>query len=41
VGTSATIGKGEDSVRLLTEYASAVFGEAFSEDSVITENRLT
>jgi len=41
VGTSATIGKGEESVALLTEYASAVFGEEFLEDSVITEKRLT
>jgi len=41
VGTSATIGKGEDSVALLTEYASAVFGETFESDSVITEKRLT
>lgn len=40
VGTSATIGKGEDSVQLLTKYASDVFGEIFSQDSVIIEHRL-
>ena len=41
VGTSATIGKGEDSVKLLTEFASDVFGEDFGPDSVITEHRLS
>ena len=41
VGTSATIGKGADSVRLLTEYASSVFGETFDVDSVIVEHRLS
>ena len=41
VGTSATIGKGEDSVKLLTEFASDVFGENFGSDSVITEQRLS
>lgn len=41
VGTSATIGKGEDSVKLLTEFASDVFGEVFGSDSVITEQRLS
>lgn len=40
VGTSATIGKGEDSVQLLTKYASDVFGETFTPDSVIIEHRL-
>lgn len=40
VGTSATIGKGEDSVQLLTKYASDVFGETFTNDSVIIEHRL-
>ncbi|MBT7497492.1 DEAD/DEAH box helicase, partial [Candidatus Woesearchaeota archaeon] len=40
VGTSATIGKGQDSVKLLTEYASDVFGEKFTPDSVIIEHRL-
>lgn len=41
VGTSATIGKGEDSAGLLTKYASDIFGETFSIDSVITEHRLS
>ena len=41
VGTSATIGKGEDSVKLLTDFASDVFGEDFGPDSVITEHRLS
>jgi DEAD/DEAH box helicase domain-containing protein len=40
VGTSATIGSGEDSKKLLTEYAAKVFGEQFDEASVITENRV-
>lgn len=40
VGTSATIGKGEDSVKLLTKYASDVFGEKFTPESVIIEHRL-
>lgn len=41
VGTSATIGKGEDSVKLLTKYASDVFGETFPPESVIVEHRLS
>lgn len=41
VGTSATIGKGEESIELLTRYASDVFGENFSKESVITEHRLS
>jgi len=41
VGTSATIGKGEDSVALLTKYASDVFGETFTPASVIVEHRLS
>jgi len=40
VGTSATMGSGEDSVNLLTEYAEKVFGEAFEEGSIIVENRV-
>jgi len=40
VGTSATIGSGEDSVQLLTEYAEKVFGEKFDKESIITENRV-
>jgi DEAD/DEAH box helicase domain-containing protein len=41
IGTSATIGKGEDSVKLLTQYASDVFGETFLPESVIIEHRLS
>ena len=40
VGTSATIGSGEDSIQLLTEYAEKVFGETFDKDAIITENRV-
>lgn len=39
VGTSATIGSGEDSIQLLTEYAEKVFGETFDQEAIITENR--
>jgi DEAD/DEAH box helicase domain-containing protein len=41
VGTSATIGSGEESKKLLTDYAEKVFGEPFRDGSIITENRLT
>ena len=41
IGTSATIGKGEDAVNLLTKYASDVFGETFPPESVIVEHRLS
>ncbi|MDP3912171.1 MAG: DEAD/DEAH box helicase [Bacteroidota bacterium] len=40
IGTSATMGSGEDSVKLLTEYAEKVFGETFGKDAIITENRM-
>lgn len=40
VGTSATIGSGADAPRLLSEYASQVFGEAIGEDAIITEKRV-
>lgn len=40
IGTSATIGKGEDSATLLTQYASDVFGETFPPESIIVEHRL-
>lgn len=40
IGTSATIGNGEDSKRLLCKYASDVFGEEFTPDSVIEETRI-
>ena len=41
VGTSATIGNGEDSKALLCQYATDVFGEEFTEDSVIEEHRVS
>lgn len=41
VGTSATIGSGVESIQLLTEYASKVFGEEIDTSAIITENRLT
>ena len=40
VGTSATIGNGADSKELLCSYASDVFGEKFTEDSIIEEHRI-
>ena len=40
VGTSATIGSGENSIQLLTEYAEKVFGETFDKEAIITENRV-
>ena len=40
VGTSATIGNGEESKRLLCDYASDVFGEKFFESSIIEEHRV-
>ena len=40
VGTSATLGSGEEQEELL-EYASAVFGETFSKDAIISESRLS
>ncbi len=40
VGTSATIGNGEDSKARLCEYASNVFGETFKEENVIEEHRI-
>jgi DEAD/DEAH box helicase domain-containing protein len=41
IGTSATIGSGEESKKLLCEYAEKVFGEEFNEEAIIAENRLT
>ena len=40
IGTSATIGSGEDSKQRLCEYATNVFGEHFSEQNVIEEHRI-
>jgi DEAD/DEAH box helicase domain-containing protein len=41
IGTSATIGSGEESEKLLTEYAEKIFGEVFESGSIIKENRQT
>lgn len=41
VGTSATIGSGEEAPRLLSEYATKIFGEKIEPDSIITENRVS
>ena len=41
IGTSATIGNKEDSKQLLCDYASNVFGEPFSADSIIEEHRIS
>lgn len=40
VGTSATIGSGEESKQLLCDYASDIFGETFLPDDVIEEHRV-
>lgn len=40
VGTSATIGNGDESKRLLCDYASDIFGERFFESSIIEEHRV-
>lgn len=40
IGTSATIGSGEDAPTLLAEYASKVFGEEITEAAIVTEKRL-
>jgi len=40
IGTSATIGSGPESKQLLCSYASDVFGEEFTEDSIIEEHRV-
>lgn len=41
IGTSATIGKGDESKVLLAEFASKVFGEEVTGDAIIEEHRLT
>lgn len=41
VGTSATIGSGEESLSLLADYATKIFGEDFSESSIIGETRIS
>ncbi len=40
VGTSATIGSGEDAHTLLADYAEKIFGETITEEAIITENRI-
>jgi len=40
IGTSATIGNRKESRDQLVEYASNVFGETFTEDSIIEEHRI-
>lgn len=40
IGTSATIGSGQDSKTRLCEYATNVFGEQFEEKNVIEEHRI-
>lgn len=40
IGTSATIGSGEDNKRRLCDYATNVFGETFYENNVIEEHRI-
>lgn len=41
IGTSATIGSGEDSKAQLIEYAEKVYGEDFGQDSLISEHRIS
>ncbi len=41
VGTSATIGSGEEAPVLLAEYGSRIFGESISPEAIITENRIS
>ncbi len=41
VGTSATMGSGADSKRLLAEYATKIFGEQVDETAILTENRVS
>ena len=40
VGTSATMGSGEEAPQLLSDYASKIFGEPIGADCIITENRI-
>lgn len=40
IGTSATIGSGENAPKLLSDYASKIFGETITPDCIITENRV-
>ena len=40
VGTSATMGGNKEDVKSLLGYACEIFGESFSQDSIVTEDRL-
>ncbi|MDD4777509.1 MAG: DEAD/DEAH box helicase [Fermentimonas sp.] len=40
IGTSATIGSGDEAPVLLAEYAEKIFGEKITEESIIGENRV-
>ena len=40
IGTSATIGKGDESKTLLADFATKIFGENFDEESIIEEHRV-
>ncbi|MBN2092759.1 DEAD/DEAH box helicase, partial [candidate division KSB1 bacterium] len=40
IGTSATIGKGDESKTLLADFATKVFGEDFDENAIIEEHRI-
>lgn len=41
IGSSATLGSGEDATKSLVEYAQTIFGESFIGDAVIRETRKT
>ncbi|MBN1600876.1 MAG: DEAD/DEAH box helicase [Chitinispirillaceae bacterium] len=41
VGTSATIGTGEDASLQLSDYASKIFGETIQPDCIVAEKRIT
>lgn len=41
IGTSATIGSGENASQYLSEYASKIYGEPIDTSAIITENRIT
>jgi DEAD/DEAH box helicase domain-containing protein len=41
VGTSATIGSGEEAPQLLSDYASKIFGEKITPGCIITEKRIS
>lgn len=41
IGTSATLGSGEEAAQELASYATVLFGEEVTEEAVVTESRLT